>query len=506
MPDIDRRSHGDARAVTDGQRTRWHAARCTSGVPLGADTAVTFTPGGMHVMLVDLARAAGRRRDVRHHARIREGRSDHAAGCGCGERARDRRRRARRPPARPTRCPRRQRRRGDQPVEPERRRRRQHAASPARCVATSPTRAAGQPATRTNAARSHGDRAQARTAAAMPHTVATTGGTHQIRPRPGLGGERRVLQRSRPQLAAAAPTVNDRDPAAVAAVAQPRRARASTPITPPAIAGHGDGEATSVVTHGDLGRRSPSTVSGTTVGGSESPGVHVGWWLRRPSSGRGGRATPRHRRHRRPSSRVRRRVGLRRQLGDARAVPVVVRGRRVTVLVHDTVGVDPQVRLTGVALDLDVVAGSDLDPHEGVAALDRRRQRRRVVGRDRHDLAAPVARRGGVGERGRGRPHDDRPPPPRRAPGAGSLVAVRRLVIEQLLEVGGEVVDAHTERPRQHDLTGVVDGVQQGRVGDLDRTVSSRCARRTRPRTPSRASRGRRRRRCRARGRRERSS
>jgi copper(I)-binding protein len=28
----------------------------TSGVPLGAGTAVTFTPGGMHVMLVDLAR------------------------------------------------------------------------------------------------------------------------------------------------------------------------------------------------------------------------------------------------------------------------------------------------------------------------------------------------------------------------------------------------------------------------------------------------------------------
>ena len=27
----------------------------TSGVPLGAGTAVTFTPGGMHVMLVDLA-------------------------------------------------------------------------------------------------------------------------------------------------------------------------------------------------------------------------------------------------------------------------------------------------------------------------------------------------------------------------------------------------------------------------------------------------------------------
>jgi hypothetical protein len=100
------------------------------------------------------------------------------------------------------------------------------------------------------------------------------------------------------------------------------------------------------------------------------------------------------------------RVGFRRQLGDARAVPVVIRGRRVAVLVDDTVGVDPQVRLAGVALDLDVVTRHDLDPNERVAALDRRGQCV-GLGHDRHDLAAKVARLGGVCERSRGRSHDD---------------------------------------------------------------------------------------------------
>ena len=58
-----------------------------SGVALDPGTAVTFTPGGKHVMLVDLVAAARRRPDVRRHARVRQGRLDHIAGCGRGERA-----------------------------------------------------------------------------------------------------------------------------------------------------------------------------------------------------------------------------------------------------------------------------------------------------------------------------------------------------------------------------------------------------------------------------------
>jgi hypothetical protein len=78
----------------------------------------------------------------------------------------------------------------------------------------------------------------------------------------------------------------------------------------------------------------------------------------------------------------------------------------VLVLVHDTVGVDPQVGLVGVALDHDIVAGRDVDPNERVAALDGRCE---GVGRgqDGHDFAAEVTRLGGVGERSRRHCHDD---------------------------------------------------------------------------------------------------
>ena len=327
------------------------------------------------------------------------------------------------------------------------------------------------PATRTNAARSHGAE-RGTNGSAAPQTVAITGGTHQLHRGPVSAGS--DMYCTSPTTLAAAPTVTIATHSGSRRRGAAAASTSSTPITPPAIAGHGEGEATSVMSDRDLGRH---TVDRDRHDRRRQrvPRLHVGWRL--AAHPVGAVVVPR------PGTAVTDdlpvglgvRVGLRRQLGDARAVPVVVRGRRVAVLVHDTVGVDPQVRLAGVALDLrrrDRGATSirtNESPPSIVAVSAS------VSGRTDTISLRKSLGCGGVGERRRRRRHDDdrRRHGDRQTPVA--LVAARRLVIEQLVDVGREVVDAHAERPRQHDVTGVVDGVQQGRVGDLDLAARRRC-------------------------------